>query len=169
MRVNDLERLYDYSYWANQKLFRVVAQLTPDEFTRPVAGSYESIRNTLVHVLSAEWGWLDRCGGPARGERLKAENYPSMESLVAEWTRVEGYMRAFLSGLEDNDLARNIEFAIGSGPRYSIPLGDLMHHGAVHATHHRGQVALLLRMLGHAPGDFDLLYYAAEKPSAVAG
>ena len=29
----------------------------PDEFTRSVAGSDGSIRNTLVHVLSAEWAW----------------------------------------------------------------------------------------------------------------
>jgi uncharacterized damage-inducible protein DinB len=59
MQVADLERLYDYHYWANAKLLDVVCQLTPDEFTRSVTGSYGSIRNTLVHVLSAEWGWPD--------------------------------------------------------------------------------------------------------------
>lgn len=169
MRVDDLKRLYDYSYWANQRLFGVVSQLTPEQFTRSVAGSYESIRNTLVHVLSAEWGWLDRCGGPARGERLKAENYPTVESLVEAWNRVEGHMRGFLSGLTDEDLARDVEFAIGGGPKYSIPLADLMHHAAIHAAHHRGQVALLLRMLGYAPGNFDMLLYAADKRSAAAG
>jgi uncharacterized damage-inducible protein DinB len=39
MRVKDLEELFDYSYWANKKLFEVVAQLTREEFTKPVAGS----------------------------------------------------------------------------------------------------------------------------------
>ena len=63
MTIKDLEVLYDYGYWANGKLFEVIAQLTPEQFTRPVAGSYGSIRNTMVHVLSAEAGWLDRCGG----------------------------------------------------------------------------------------------------------
>ena len=63
MTVKDLERLYDYGYWANKKLLAVVAQLTPEQFTQTVAGSYGSVRNTLVHILSAEWGWLDRCGG----------------------------------------------------------------------------------------------------------
>jgi len=56
MRVKDLEELFDYSYWANDRLFEVAAQLTPEQFTKPVAGSYGSVRNTLVHVLSAEWG-----------------------------------------------------------------------------------------------------------------
>ena len=160
MRVSDLERLYDYSYWANQRLFGVITQLTPEQFTQDVAGSYGSVRNTLVHVLSAEWGWLDRCGGPERGERLKPEDYPTVESLVEAWARVEGWVREFLAGLSDEDLARDVEFSVGGGPTHTLPLGDLMHHAAVHAVHHRGQVALLLRELGHVPGNFDFLVYA---------
>ena len=39
MNVQDLERLYDYGYWANNKLLRVISRLTPEEFTRPVEGS----------------------------------------------------------------------------------------------------------------------------------
>jgi uncharacterized damage-inducible protein DinB len=165
MRVSDLERLYDYSYWANKILLGVVSQLTPEQFTQTVAGSYGSIRNTLVHVLSAEWGWLDRCGGPKRGGRLNPEDYPTTEALVQEWTRVEDYMRAFLSSLEDEDLTREMEFALGRGQKQSVPLGDLMQHAAVHAVHHRGQVALLLRALGYVPGNFDLLLYVGDKRS----
>src|ERR1700694_2131930 len=112
MTVKDLEVLYDYSYWANRKLFDVIAQLTPEQFTRPVAGSYGSIRNTMVHVLSAEWGWLDRCGGPERGARLDPDHYPTAESLVESWNKVEGYVREFLSTLKDEDLTRDIEFTI---------------------------------------------------------
>jgi uncharacterized damage-inducible protein DinB len=164
VQVSDLDRLYAYHYWANNRLLSVVKRLSPEEFTRSVAGSYGSVRNTLVHVLSAEWGWLDRCGGPARGARLNSADYPSMAMVLETWERVEGYMRAFLATLEDADLLRNVEFSFGKGPKHSVPVGELLQHGAVHAVHHRGQVALLLRMLGHAPGDFDLLYFASENP-----
>jgi uncharacterized damage-inducible protein DinB len=41
-------------------------------------------------------------------------------------------------------------------------LGDLLHHAAVHAVHHRGQVSLLLRTLGYVPGNFDLLIYVGD-------
>ena len=160
MRVRDLQRLYDYHYWATWQLLDVVAQLPPGQFTQSVAGSYGSVRNTLVHVLSAEWGWLDRCGGPARGERLNPLDFAEAEVLTQLWARVEGYVRAFLAGLDDADLRREIEFAVGPGPRRSLPLGDLMQHAALHAMHHRGQAALLLRMLGHVPGNFDFLLYA---------
>jgi uncharacterized damage-inducible protein DinB len=161
MQARDLVELYDYHYWANAKLMSAVAELTPDQFTRSVAGSYESVRNTLVHVLSAEWGWLDRCGGPPRGEKLKAEAYPSADSLVTLWAKVERDMRAFLAGLTDADMARPITFSLG-GPSHTVALGVLLQHGAIHAVHHRGQVAMLLRMLGVAPGNFDVVVRAME-------
>src|SRR5438552_14170223 len=130
LRVSDLEQLYDYSYWANRRLFAVIDQLTPEEFCRPVAGSYGSIRNTLVHALSAEWGWLDRCGGPPRGPKLNPEAYATLESVVAEWNRVEGYVRGFLAGLNDADLDRVIEFSMDGVKQESLRLGHLLQHAA---------------------------------------
>lgn len=163
MRVKDLERLYDYSCWANRRLMGVVSRLTPEQFTQSVAGSYGSVRNTLVHVLSAEWGWLERCGGPARGERLNPQDYPTVDSLVQAWARVEESMRTFLAGLGDDDPGDEIVFSLAAGTKERLPLGELLQHSAIHAVHHRGQVALLLRILGHAPGNFDFLLYAGER------
>jgi uncharacterized damage-inducible protein DinB len=159
MTVNDLQALYDYGAWANKKLFEVIARLTPEQFIEPVAGSYGSVRNTMVHVLSAEWGWLDRCGGPPRGPALVASDYPTLASLVDRGQQVEASVRTFLAALRDEDLGRVVEFALGSGPKHAMRLGDLMHHAAIHGVHHRGQVALLLRLLGQVPGNFDILLY----------
>lgn len=110
MTVRDLERLYDYGDWANKKLMSVVSQLTPEEFTQTVAGSCGSVRNTLGHVLSAEWGWLDRCGGYPRGPALKADDFPTVSSVTETWTKVEAWVRAFLAGLGDDDLNRLVEY-----------------------------------------------------------
>ena len=123
MTVKDLEALFNYSYWANRHLFGVLSQLTDEQFVAPVAGSYGSIRNTLVHIMSAEWGWVDRCGGPPRGPALKGTDYPTFASVRDQWEQVEGFLRS------------------------------------IHGVHHRGQVALLLRQLGHVPGNFDFLFY----------
>ena len=163
MRVKDLQELYEYGDWANKRLFQVIARLSPDEYTRSVAGSYGSIRTTMVHVMSAEWGWLERCGGTARGTRLNPDDYPTVESVVTQWANVERFIREFLAGLADADLDRPIEYAIGNSEKTVMPLGELMHHGAIHAVHHRGQVAMLLRMLGQTPGNFDILFYYCER------
>ncbi len=168
MTVKDLLRLYEYGYWANAKLFPVIAQLTPEQFTHAVVGGHGSVRNTIVHVMSAEWGWISRCGGPERGPALKPADFPTVESVLETWKKVEGYVREFLARISDDDLARDVEFSLPGLEKRSMAIGELLQHGAIHAVHHRGQVAVLLRMLGHTPGNFDLLFYDAERRAAAA-
>jgi uncharacterized damage-inducible protein DinB len=123
----------------------------------------------MVHILSAEWGWLERCGGAARGPALNPQDFPTVTSLFDRWQHVEARVREFLSTLPEEDLSRIVEFAIG-GSKQSMALGKMLHHAAIHGVHHRGQVALLLRTLGHVPGNFDiLLYYARSSPEPGAG
>src|SRR5882672_9348389 len=121
MTVTDLEAQYDYACWANRKLFEVIAQLTPEQFTQPVAGSYGSVRNTMVHVLSAEAGWLDRCGGPKRGPRLNPDDFPTVESVIQAWNKVEAQVLEFLAKLKDEDLARNAEYPTDRSEKVSMP------------------------------------------------
>ena len=167
MTVKDLTRRFEYSYWANRKLLAVVGQLSPAEFTQDVAGSYGSVRNTLVHMLSAEWGWVARCGGPERGPALKADDYPTFEAFIEKWLTVEGYVHEFMASLTDADLSRLVEFDLGRGPKVS-PVGELLEHALTHSIHHRGQAALLLRVLGHTPGNIDLLFYDEQQHAARA-
>ena len=158
--------MFDYSYWANRKLFEVLSRLTPEQFTQAVAGSYGSIRNTLVHMMSTEWGWLERSGGPPRGQRLSATDFPTFASVTEQWKRIQGQVRQFLAALRDEDLDRVVEFVIADGPKQALTVGQMMHHAAVHGVHHRGQIALLLRSLGYVPGNFDIcFYYSQVRPS----
>jgi uncharacterized damage-inducible protein DinB len=69
-----------------------------------------------------------------------------------------------LSGLRAEDLDRVVEFAIGSGPKQRMQVVKMLHHSATHGVHHRGQIALMLRMLGFAPGNVDLVLYFGEVP-----
>ena len=168
MTVKDLETLYDYGYWADRKLFEVISRIPPEQFTQSVGGALGSIRNTLVHIMSAEWGWLERCGGPKRGPKLNANDYPTVESVRETWSKIEQYTRKFLSKLNDDDIARNAEYLNDKGEKRAMPLGELMQHAANHGTHHRGQVAMILRLLDHTPGNFDILFYYAEEHGVPA-
>lgn len=171
MTVHDLQRLFDYSYWANAKLFPVIAQLTPEQFTQFIDTRHGSIRNTLVHMLSAEWGWLDRCGGPPRGPALKPDDFPTPQSVIETWRKVEAWLRTYLAGLSDADLDRDVEFTIPPGEKRTLSRGKQLQHAANHGVHHRGQVSLLLRMRGYAPENFDIVLYdfelAAKQPRAT--
>lgn len=163
INVKTLQALFDYSYWANAKIFDVLGSATLQEFTQTIGGSYGSIRNTLVHIMSAEAGWMERCGGPKRGPRLSPADFPTLNSVIRTWTKVEVNMRRLLSDLSDEDLRRKVEFSFDSSRQYSMSIGEMLHHAALHGVHHRGQVALLLRVLGYVPGDVDIFNYYADK------
>ena len=162
MTVETLRQLYDYAYWANGQLLDVVRKLTPEEFTKSVAGGWGSVRTTLVHTMSAEWGWLGRSGGTERGPRLDPEKFPTVESLVEQWDEVRTDALEFLATLSDDDLDRQVDFELGGHP-LSMTVGEMLSHAMVHGVHHRGQVAMMLRQLGHVPGNFDLLFYHLER------
>src|SRR5262249_31410092 len=138
MTVKDLETLFDYGHWANKKLIEVISRLTPEQYAQTADGSHGSVRNTMVHVLSAEWGWLSPSLRPDRGPPLNPADYPTVESLVAAWDKVATYLRDFLSGLRDEDLARDVEFALGGEEKRRMPMGELLQHAAHHGVHHRG-------------------------------
>src|SRR5262249_56623770 len=97
------------------------------------------VRNTMVHVLSAEWGWLERCGGPPRGAQLSADDYPSVAALAAAWAAVEADVRGFLDTLRDDDLGRLVEFVIPrGGERRSVAGGQLLAAARHPGVPHRG-------------------------------
>jgi uncharacterized damage-inducible protein DinB len=77
-------------------------------------------------------------------------------------------VRAFLSTLKEKDLDRVVEFTSPRGEKRQLVLGQVLQHAANHGVHHRGQVVVLLRELGHAPGNIDLLLYDADKRGTVA-
>lgn len=164
--IAQLTALYDYSYWANRRLHAPLAALTAEEFTRDVAGAWASVRNTLVHMMSAEGGWLERAGGPKRGAPLKGEAFPTFDAVAAYWAMQEQKVRTFLAAQDDASLQERLQYTI---PQLSfsgvLSRGEMLHHAVNHNVHHRGQVMLLIRALGHVPGDVDLMFYYTEKPA----
>jgi uncharacterized damage-inducible protein DinB len=64
MELNNIRPLYDYNRWASRRILTVASTLASDDFIRPMGNSFSSIRDTLAHILSAEWIWLGGFYGP---------------------------------------------------------------------------------------------------------
>ena len=65
----------------------------------------------------------------------------------------------FVSELDEERLAADLEFKLLSGDPSSMRLVDQMQHVVNHATMHRGQVVGMIRQLGLDPPATDLLFY----------
>ncbi len=81
MMHEELTVLLDYHYWARDRLLDAVDRLSPDEFRRDLGSSFGSVRDTLVHTMSAEWVWCSRWEG--RRARISGRSAPSVRARRA--------------------------------------------------------------------------------------
>lgn len=169
MTIHDVRTLYEFLFWAHERMMSGVYELTPEEFTRDLGPGPRSVRDALVHMMSAEWLWLSRWHGVSPTAMLDAEAFPSLEAVEERWGRIRTELQRFLGQVREDDLLRPLPYVSIAGEELQVPLMCALEHVVCHATYHRGQVAALLRRLGKVPRPTDMiLFYVEEEEGAVA-
>lgn len=154
-----IKTLYQYNTWANTQILDITAQLNPEQFLAGQGANQESVRETLVHVMSAQWIYLARWQGSSPQTMLEAHQFPDLASIRTRWNEIEGETQAFVAGLNDDQLSRIISYTNMQGQRWAYPLWQQMIHQVNHATQHRSEVAVMLTQFGYSPGWLDFLYF----------
>jgi uncharacterized damage-inducible protein DinB len=168
--IGDVIRsLYRYNAWANERILDTSARLTRTQLLEGGGASFDSIRDTLVHTMSAQWVYLERWQGRSPRAYFDAADFPDLAAIRARWEEVERDTRAFVAGLGDADLARVVEYTNMQGERWAYPLWQQMIHQVNHATQHRSEAAVMLTKLGCSPGWLDLLYFVDVDAAAARG
>ena len=148
MTAQDLQTLLDYHYWARDRMLDAAGSLTDEQLNRDLGSSFKSVRETLVHLYSAEWAWYERWHGRMPTAPLPLDAFPDVAAIRQQWTAHEAKMRAFLGGLTDEGVARVIEYTLLSGAVGSASIAQMLQHVVNHGSYHRGQVTTMLRQLG---------------------
>lgn len=159
MHPETVRELYLYNHWADQRTLDSVAPLSPEKFTREMGNSFSSVRDTLAHILSAEWIWLERWLGRFPKSFLPASDFPTVESLRRRWSTVNQDYDRFLQSLTADRLQQPLSYLNRAGERYTYLLWQQMAHVVNHSSYHRGQITTLLRQLGAEPQGTDFLSY----------
>ena len=168
MTPEDVRQLFDYNAWANQRALDAAAQLSAEQFVKPLGSSFSSVRDTLVHICGAEWIWLERFQGRSPSSIPDNSSVQSLAALREHWQpRAEGLL-SFVNGLTQDDLDRVFEYKTINFGMYKNPLWQSLQHLANHGTYHRGQVATLLRQLGGKPILTDLMHFYRERATAAS-
>jgi uncharacterized damage-inducible protein DinB len=158
MTKDDIQLLYEYDRWANNRVLQAVSTLSVEEFTRDLGNSFRSVRDTLVHIIGCEWGWLTIWKEPSfssafvtdlwtrLGALFPPDPFPDVAAVQLRWAEVEREQVEFVNRVTNESLGRML-----SVRTTQISLAHLMQHLANHSTYHRGQVALMMRQLAAAP------------------
>ena len=135
---------------------RATLQLSPEQLQREVAWRPETLRDTIVHILSfPELAWLSHRTGSmtpadmqACRERLAGVNQPA--EIAAYGRGVIGSITAFLNGKDDAALNRVVPAHYGG----EVTVEELLNIILSHSTHHLKQVYWFMETtLGVAPAN----------------
>ena len=158
--MNDLVELLEFHHWATNLTVGAVRDLTPEQFTQDLGSSFPSVRDTLVHVFTADRAWVGRLEGKAP-PRAKAQDFADLSALLEVWEPVLQRWPVVVKSL--GDPGRLIEYKSFAGDPFSSTLGQIVRHVVNHGTYHRGQVATMLRQLGAQAVSSDLISFYRER------
>lgn len=167
MSPEEVRQLYEYNSWANRRSLSAAEKLSTEEFTRPMASSFSSVRDTLAHIYGAEWIWLERFHGRSPSALPNTSQFPDVQNLRDAWDELGQRLLAFVEGVTQADLDRILEYKTLRFGVYTNPLWLSMLHVINHGTYHRGQVTTLLRQLGAQPILLDLMHFYRERATAA--
>ncbi len=115
----------------------------------------------MGHIVAARRMWLFRLGVATENADLfprdvtLAELADQISGLETNWTQ-------YLAGIDDNELARVLEYQSYEGPRFRNTIEEIFTQLFGHSWYHRGQIAQLIRSVGAEPAGTDFVFWARE-------
>jgi uncharacterized damage-inducible protein DinB len=158
---DDIELLYEYDRWANNRVLQAVAALGAEQF--------RSVRDTLLHIIGGEWIWLAYWQARShssdfvtdlrnrRDAVFNPDAFPSAAAVQLKWAEVEREQAEFVNCVTNESLETLLPFR-----ETQVSLAHLMQHLANHSTYHRGQIALMMRQLHAEPLATDFHVFLVE-------
>ena len=163
MNRQDIHTLYEFNRWANGRTLEAAEKLGPDAFLQDLKNSFPSIRDTLAHILGAEWIWLRRWKGESPAKLLALSEFPTVASLRERFGAVDAERGAFLASLTEEGLQQPFDYKDLAGNLYRLPMVQTMQHVVNHGTYHRGQITTMLRQLGATPIGTDMSRFYLDR------
>lgn len=164
MHANDVEVLFNYSAWANQRILDATARLTSEQFLAQTDPNGNSVRDILVHMLGAAWIWRMRLQhGAAPTRLLDPADFPTYNALVERWHEEQAGWNGYVGGLVDDEVNRPVLYRNTKGELFEAVMWQILLHVVNHGTQHRAEVAQILTGYGCSPGDVDMIVFVRQQ------
>lgn len=162
MNAEKYRRWFEYEQNSNAK---VLASL--QAVADPLRGmpEYQKAVDLLAHLVAARSMWLYRLGYGNQPLKLfpTATSISELPELLAP---MQSAWQTYFESLTDAELARRFEYASYEGSRFSNTVEDVLTQLYGHSLYHRGQIAMLLRLIGAEPAATDFIYWTREPVDA---
>jgi len=166
---SQLVLMAEYNQLMNQRLFTASANLSHTSLNENKGAFFESIIQTLNHIMIGDILWLKRFMNHPTGYTSleKVNEYPSAEKLdqilFDDFTTFSSRRKAldkiiieFCNELNEKDLDNPLSYVNFKKEEHCKKFGSLILHVFLHQIHHRGQVTTLLSQENIDFGETDI-------------
>ncbi|MGV3465363.1 MAG: DinB family protein [Heyndrickxia sp.] len=161
--------MYDYNVWANKEVINRLKELPKDIYHHEFQSGFSSISEVLTHIYLVEQLWFEIIAGRTMKDAFAQVNHIQSELESKDIEEIEN-LYATLS-LQNKSLLNhheNMEQVIIVDNPYAGILETTIYesvlHIVTHGNYHRGNIATMLRQLGHPSvmQDYGLYLYKRE-------
>lgn len=160
-----VQQMYGFSCWGRDRILNTAEAINSSQFDQETRFPHNTVRRTLVHVLSAEYSYRIRCQQKPKAG-LEEEQFPDLKSIWEYWISEEREMRNYLSKLADADLPELVRYQTSSGDEFERSRLVILTQLFFHSMQHRSELAQMLTEFGHSPGDIDYIVYRDSRSPA---
>lgn len=142
--------------WANHRLLKACARLTPDAFAAGRTGFFPSLQATLNHIYVIDLFYIDALEGGWLGPAAFACDvpFPQIRELLPAQRAIDRRLIDHCNALTPERLDEQVR--VNRDTREQIERRDrLLMHLFQHQIHHRGQAHAMLSDTGVAPPQLD--------------
>src|SRR5687767_4573271 len=100
MQPNEIKTIFDYNYWAFERVWECMSQISDEHFLAEIDYSTGSVRNLVVHIMSGNRNWMSRLKGTEMPPRLVFEDFDSLSKTKEKWDELQ---KEFLDHLNSID------------------------------------------------------------------
>lgn len=144
---NYLTILTQYNHWATQKTIAFLEKTSPDQWAQDLGGSFKSLADNVLHLLSAEKLTCERLQGTQQ-PFLANSFVGSKAEILALWATYSQKLAEIVAGFDDESPDTLLQFKTLKGTDMEMERYKLITHVVNHSTYHRGQLVNYLRQLG---------------------
>ena len=159
MDLETIRTLYDYHYWARDRVLAAAQFITTEQLIEPQGHSFDTLQATLVHLMNSEQMWLGRWQGQADKPPLNPADFPMVDGIRMYWESIQMRLHKFIDGLEPEALNHVIRYTNLKGVTLTFPLWQMLLQVVTHGVHHRSEAATMLTEFDHAPEPLDIIFY----------
>lgn len=138
-----------FGHWGEVRkgLFRALDRLTDEQLDFTPREGMWSLGTVARHIANTEEGWFRYAATRELDEwpgEYSAADYPTVDSIKALLTEIHGGTEAYLRMVDVVDLDRVLEMPWGE----KLTLRQVIWHVLEHEIHHRGEIYLMLGLMG---------------------